>query len=79
MKETQSDTLARGDSGLPLGLKLSVSGSTKGSSESGTAWGSCTKRARGYEPSHKSSKFLPHQELPVTGRHIAHVVPDIHK
>ena len=40
VKVTQSEMLARGDSGLPLGLKLSVSGSVSGSSDSGTACGS---------------------------------------
>lgn len=36
---TQSAMFASGDSGDPLGLKLSVSGSTSGSSDSGTAMG----------------------------------------
>ena len=40
---TQSEMLARGDSGLLLGLKLSVSGSVSGSSDSGTACGSYKK------------------------------------
>ena len=39
---TQDSMLASGDSGVPLGRKLSVSGRTSGSSPSPIATGSCT-------------------------------------
>ena len=42
VKVTQSETLASGDSGLPLGLKLSVSGNVSGRLDSGTACGTCS-------------------------------------
>ena len=38
---THSSITERGDSGVPLGLKLSVSGSSSGSWSSGMATGSC--------------------------------------
>ena len=41
-KFTQSVMLAKGDSGVPLGLKLSVSGRVRGRSCSLMACGSCT-------------------------------------
>ena len=42
---THSSMTDSGDSGVPLGLKLSVSGSSSGSWSSGTATGSCHRYA----------------------------------
>jgi len=61
VKDTQSETLARGDSGLPLGLKLSVSGRVSGNSVSGTACGSYNTHHSNISPAihHRSTiRFL---------------------